>query len=78
MSPRRLTRAEKRDLRRQERLVDAETPHAQLLAAFDYLRGALSDVAKRDLHAADRIRVEVANYLAEKASGAEKSSRAGR
>lgn len=77
MSPRRLTRAEKRDLRRQERLVDAETPHAQMLAAFDYLRGALADVAKHNPHAADRLRAEIANYLAEKASGV-RASGAGR
>ncbi|WP_068426760.1 hypothetical protein [Janibacter terrae] len=70
MSPQGPTRAQKRDMRRQERVVEAETPHERLLAAFDYLRGVLADVAKGDARRADRMRAEVADHLIEVAGKA--------
>lgn len=70
MSPQKPTRAQKRDMRRQERVVEAETPHERMLAAFDYLRGTLADVAKGDARRADRLRSDVADHLIEVAGKA--------
>lgn len=69
MSPRKITRSEKRDLRRQERIVEAATPHERLLASFDYLRGVLAELSKRDPAAADRLRGKAADQLVEMAGG---------